>query len=178
MEIGLFRMPCFLSCRQLMWMTRTPLAVCQKSIWHHKSISRIEAYGLFKSGVLILRYVGAFQTLKATGIPLGELTGNTEIYHRNIYIMGLKMKSLKVSEVLCFTLCPRVTAARHLLVFILILPVWNRCFRGSFLVSNFFFEINKKILQVIHKVTTGLKAVSSKQILFCFSSDNMCSLKR
>lgn len=57
MKIQLFCLPCFVALRQCMWMTRTLLAGCQKSIWHHQSISRREARIVLDQGSTCLLYV-------------------------------------------------------------------------------------------------------------------------
>lgn len=57
MKIQLFCLPCFVALRRCMWMTRTLLAGCQKSIWHHQSISRREARIVLDEGSTCLLYV-------------------------------------------------------------------------------------------------------------------------
>lgn len=54
MKIQLFCLPCFVAFRRWMGMTRAPLAGCRQSIWHHKSISGIEAQDPFGSGLHVL----------------------------------------------------------------------------------------------------------------------------
>ena len=57
----------FLALRWWMWMRRTLLAACQKLIWHHQSISRIEASDAFRLGLHMFIVCADCEGIPTTG---------------------------------------------------------------------------------------------------------------